>query len=126
VQYKEYIFSALEIEKSLTFFLQYKEYIFSALEIEKTLSSFTVQGTDLEDLWDGGVDAGEHLVLVGVHALHPLLSHEHCKQRKVRLKTLVSICILVNSPTRRVGESFFDYEYLREFEVKIGTARNVV
>ncbi len=28
--------------------------------------------------------------------------------------------------TRRVGESFFDYEYLREFEVKIGTARNVV
>jgi hypothetical protein len=27
---------------------------------------------------------------------------------------------------RRVGESFFDYEYLREFDVKIGTARNVV
>jgi hypothetical protein len=26
----------------------------------------------------------------------------------------------------RVGESFFDYEYLREFEAKIGTARNVV
>jgi hypothetical protein len=25
-----------------------------------------------------------------------------------------------------VGESFFDYEYLREFKVKIGTARNVV
>jgi hypothetical protein len=34
--------------------------------------------------------------------------------------------ILVDSPTRRVGESFFDYEYLREFEAKIGTARNVV
>jgi hypothetical protein len=36
------------------------------------------------------------------------------------------MCILVDSPTRRVGESIFDYEYLREFEVKIGTARNVV
>ncbi len=33
---------------------------------------------------------------------------------------------LVNSPTRRVGESFFDHEYLREFGAKIGTARNVV
>jgi hypothetical protein len=32
----------------------------------------------------------------------------------------------VNSPTRRVGESFFNYGYLREFEAKIGTARNVV
>jgi hypothetical protein len=31
-----------------------------------------------------------------------------------------------DSPTRRVGESFFDYEHLREFEAKIGTARNVV
>ncbi len=29
-------------------------------------------------------------------------------------------------PTRRVGESFFDYEYLRKFEAEIGTARNVV
>ncbi len=28
--------------------------------------------------------------------------------------------------TRRVGESFFDLEYLREFEAKIGTARKVV
>jgi hypothetical protein len=28
--------------------------------------------------------------------------------------------------TRRVGESFFDYEYLCEFEAKIGTARKVV
>jgi hypothetical protein len=42
------------------------------------------------------------------------------------LKTLVSIGILVDSPTRRVGESFFDYQYIRELEVKIGTARNVV
>ncbi len=42
------------------------------------------------------------------------------------MKTLVSIGILVDSPTRCVGESFFDYEYLSEFEVKIGTARNVV
>ena len=31
-----------------------------------------------------------------------------------------------DSPTRRVGESFFDYEYLREFEAKSGTARKVV
>jgi hypothetical protein len=30
------------------------------------------------------------------------------------------------SPTRRVGESFFDYEYIREFEAKIETARKVV
>ncbi len=27
-----------------------------------------------------------------------------------------------DSPTRRVGESFFDYEYLCEFKAKIGTA----
>jgi hypothetical protein len=33
---------------------------------------------------------------------------------------------LVDSPTHRYGESFFEYEYLREFEAKIGTARNVV
>ncbi len=33
---------------------------------------------------------------------------------------------LVDSPTLGVGESFFDYEYLRKFEAKIGTARNVV
>jgi hypothetical protein len=39
---------------------------------------------------------------------------------------MVSIGNLVDSLTRRVGESFFDYEYLREFEAKIGTARNVV
>jgi len=31
-----------------------------------------------------------------------------------------------DSPTHRVGESFFDYEYLREFEAKIGTVRKVV
>jgi hypothetical protein len=28
-----------------------------------------------------------------------------------------------DSPTRRVGELFFDYECLREFEAKIGTAQ---
>ncbi len=27
---------------------------------------------------------------------------------------------------KRLPNSFFDYEYLREFEVKIGTARKVV
>ncbi len=42
------------------------------------------------------------------------------------LKTILSIGNLVDSPTRRVGESFFYYEYLREFEIKIGTARNIV
>ncbi len=41
-------------------------------------------------------------------------------------KKTVSIDNLVDSPTRRVGESFSDYEYLREFEGKIGTARKVV
>jgi hypothetical protein len=30
-----------------------------------------------------------------------------------------------DSPTRRVGESFLDYKYLREFKAKIGTARKV-
>jgi hypothetical protein len=33
---------------------------------------------------------------------------------------------LPDSPTRRVGESFFDYEYLSEFEAIIGTAQKVV
>ncbi len=33
---------------------------------------------------------------------------------------------LVDSPTHRYGESFFEYEYLREFKAKIGTAQNVV
>jgi hypothetical protein len=41
-------------------------------------------------------------------------------------KKIVSLGNLVDSPTRRVGESFFDYEYLREFEGKIETARKVV
>ncbi len=38
------------------------------------------------------------------------------------LKKVVSVGNLIDSPTRRVGESFFDYENLREFEAKIGTA----
>ncbi len=42
------------------------------------------------------------------------------------LKKIVSIGNLVDSPTRRVGESFFDYKYLREIEAKIGTAWNVL
>ncbi len=41
------------------------------------------------------------------------------------LKQIVSIGNLVDFPTRRVGESFFDYEYLREFEGKFGTAGSV-
>jgi hypothetical protein len=31
-----------------------------------------------------------------------------------------------DSPTRRYGESIFDYEYLHEFEAKIETARKLV
>ncbi len=42
------------------------------------------------------------------------------------LKKIARIGNLVDSPTRQVGESFFDYEHLGEFEAKIGTARNVV
>jgi hypothetical protein len=42
------------------------------------------------------------------------------------LKKIVSIGILVDSLTRQVGESFFDYKYLHEYEAQIGTARNVV
>ncbi len=38
-----------------------------------------------------------------------------------RFEKIVSISFLVDSPTRRVGESFFGYK----FEAKIGTARNV-
>jgi len=30
-----------------------------------------------------------------------------------------------DSPTHRVGESIFDYEYLHEFEAKIETARKL-
>ncbi len=33
------------------------------------------------------------------------------------LKQIVSIGILDDFPTQRVGESFFDYEYLREYDV---------
>jgi hypothetical protein len=42
------------------------------------------------------------------------------------LKKFGSTDNLVDSPTRRVGESFFEYEYLHEFQAKTGTARNVV
>ncbi len=38
------------------------------------------------------------------------------------LKKIVSIGILVDSSTQRVGELFFDYEYLRKFKAKIGMA----
>ena len=33
---------------------------------------------------------------------------------------------LPDSPNRRVGESFFDYEYLREYEAQSETARTLV
>ncbi len=39
---------------------------------------------------------------------------------------MVTLGNLVDSPTHRCGESFFDYEYLREFKAKIGTARMVL
>ncbi len=42
------------------------------------------------------------------------------------LKKIVSTGSLVDSPTRRVGESFFNYEYLLKFEAKIVTVRKVV
>jgi hypothetical protein len=35
---------------------------------------------------------------------------------------MVTLGNLVDSPTHRCGESFFDYEYLREFEAIIGMA----
>ncbi len=41
------------------------------------------------------------------------------------LKKMVSIGNLVYSPTRRVGESFFNYEYLWKLEAKIWTAMSV-
>jgi hypothetical protein len=49
----------------------------------------------------------------------------------IRDKHPGSVTLLVRrklgeSATPRLGESFFDYEYLREFEAKIGTARKVV
>jgi hypothetical protein len=31
-----------------------------------------------------------------------------------------------DSPTQQVGESIFDYKYLRDFDAKIGTDRKVV
>ncbi len=58
-------------------------------------------------------------ISLGCNVLTPLIDLKVWKH-------LWSIGNIVDSPTRRVGESFFDYEYLREFEVKIGTARNVV
>jgi hypothetical protein len=42
------------------------------------------------------------------------------------LKKRLILGNLVDSPTQRVGESFFDYEYLHEFEAKVGTAQMVV
>ena len=59
-------------------------------------------------------------ISLGCNVLTPLIDS------KVWKHLYLYASILVDSPTRRVGESFFDYEYLREFEVKIGTARNVV
>ncbi len=40
----------------------------------------------------------------------------------LRFEKIVSIGILV----AELGSRFFDYEYLHEFEAKIGPARNVV
>jgi hypothetical protein len=37
------------------------------------------------------------------------------------LKKILSIGFLIDSPTRRVGESFFDYEHIREYEAQTGT-----
>jgi hypothetical protein len=42
------------------------------------------------------------------------------------LKKIVSIGNLIDSPNRRVREWFFYYEYLREFEAKIGTAQKIL
>jgi hypothetical protein len=52
-----------------------------------------------------------------------------------RLSDLPSFLLNIQKPTLRLADSesqrlpdslFFDYEYLREFEAKIGTARKVV
>jgi hypothetical protein len=43
-----------------------------------------------------------------------------------RLSDLSSFLLNIQKPTCQVGESFFDYEYLHEFEAKIGMARKVV
>jgi hypothetical protein len=37
-----------------------------------------------------------------------------------RLSDSLSFLLNIQKPTRLVGESFFDYEYLLEFEAKIG------
>ncbi len=37
----------------------------------------------------------------------------------LRFEKIVAIDNLVDSPTRRVGESFFDYEYLRDSKPKL-------
>jgi hypothetical protein len=42
------------------------------------------------------------------------------------MKKNVSVGNLIESPTRRVGGVVFHYEYLREFEAKIGMAQNAV
>ena len=42
------------------------------------------------------------------------------------LKKIDTPGILVDSSNGRVRESFIDYEYLHEFEAKIGTVQNVV
>ncbi len=43
-----------------------------------------------------------------------------------RFGKICTIGNLVDSPTRQVRESFFDYKYLSEFEAKIKTTRKVV
>jgi hypothetical protein len=43
-----------------------------------------------------------------------------------RLSDSPSLLLKIQKLTLRLGESFFDYEYLRESEAKIGTARKIV
>jgi hypothetical protein len=64
-------------------------------------------------------------MLIDLEVLNVLKGHGNEADCLGFLQKLV-LHILVNSTTGRVGESLFDYEYLREFEAKIGTARNVV
>ncbi len=45
------------------------------------------------------------------------------ESRRLRVSLIQRVA---DSPYSWVGESFFKYEYLREFEAKIGTARNLV
>ncbi len=46
------------------------------------------------------------------------------------LQSLITYMRLLSVPgitgIAGIGESFFDYEYLREYEAQIGTAQNVV